>query len=99
MSADSPPRAVLAPRNRPNLMADRLGQSVNIGSMTKQQIDPAVKRRLHRLSTTVESATADRNEMICNLYAEGHSLRQIAEACGTITHSAVARIVKRERDE
>lgn len=69
--------------------------SVNMVDMTNPDLNPFDKRALRKAGLAVTIATVHRDSLIREYHRQGHSLRDIAEATGTLTHSAIARIVKR----
>ena len=70
-------------------------QSVNIVNVTKPKLPPEVERELHQLAQRARVAVGRRDASIRHWHSKGYTLRDIATATGTITHSGVNRIVKR----
>ena len=64
-------------------------------AVTSPKIPPHGLRELRVAAKRAKSAVETRDARIRYWHSEGCSLRDIADALGTITHSAVARIVKR----
>lgn len=51
-------------------------------TVTDVPLDPADAKRLARLGKRITADTAERNELILRLHAEGNGLREIARAVG-----------------
>lgn len=57
-------------------------------------LDDATHRALDRLATKLERTTEERDALICEAYAAGAGLREIARAVH-LTHPGVIQILKR----
>ena len=55
---------------------------------------PAQRRALQRAGRNAQEAMKERNRLIRAAYADGASIRQIADAVGTIKRAAVHKIVR-----
>jgi hypothetical protein len=57
-------------------------------------LDPAVAKRLAALGRKAKEGTAERDRYICEVYAAGGGLREIARAVG-LSHAGVRRVLVR----
>ena len=57
-------------------------------------LDPAVVRRLAALGKKAKDVTTERDRYICEVYADGGGMREIARAVG-LSHPGVRRVLVR----